>query len=136
MFTRIKWQELWKSLNVQYLVEYVFKLPVSTACRRGHFYFLSRCVLYHEQQFMCWIHMLAKDHQTVEDLSKKDCVQHMFCIPHWSPWYLLTVFSVVRSGNYYLFETDSEEEEEDEEKKEEEPPKKSAFQVSHMTYNI
>uniref|UniRef100_A0A674D8F8 Piezo-type mechanosensitive ion channel component 2-like n=1 Tax=Salmo trutta TaxID=8032 RepID=A0A674D8F8_SALTR len=33
-----------------------------------------------------------------------------------------------RSGNYYLFETDSEEEEEEEDKKEEEPPKKSAFQ--------
>lgn len=40
-----------------------------------------------------------------------------------------TPFSVVRSGNYYLFETDSEEEEEEEDKKEEEPPKKSAFQV-------
>lgn len=38
--------------------------------------------------------------------------------------------SVVRSGDYYLFETDSEEEEEEEEKKDEEPPKKSAFQVT------
>ncbi len=37
---------------------------------------------------------------------------------------------VVRSGNYYLFETDSEEEEEDEDKKDEEPPKRSAFQVN------
>uniref|UniRef100_A0A3P9K7P9 Piezo type mechanosensitive ion channel component 2 n=1 Tax=Oryzias latipes TaxID=8090 RepID=A0A3P9K7P9_ORYLA len=36
--------------------------------------------------------------------------------------------SVVRSGDYYLFETDSGEEEEEEEKKEEETPKKSAFQ--------
>lgn len=36
---------------------------------------------------------------------------------------------MVRSGDYYLFETDSEEEEEEEEKKDEEPPKKSAFQV-------
>ncbi|XP_031802511.1 piezo-type mechanosensitive ion channel component 2 isoform X4 [Sarcophilus harrisii] len=35
---------------------------------------------------------------------------------------------MVRSGDYYLFETDSEEEEEEEEKKDEEPPKKSAFQ--------
>ncbi|XP_059358611.1 piezo-type mechanosensitive ion channel component 2-like [Carassius carassius] len=35
--------------------------------------------------------------------------------------------SVVRSGDYYLFETDSEEEEEEEEKKEEELPKRSAF---------
>jgi len=36
---------------------------------------------------------------------------------------------VVRSGNYYLFETYSEEEEEEEKKEEEEPRKKSAFQV-------
>ncbi|KAK1337611.1 hypothetical protein QTO34_002244 [Cnephaeus nilssonii] len=36
---------------------------------------------------------------------------------------------MVRSGDYYLFETDSEEEEEEELKKEdEEPPRKSAFQ--------
>uniref|UniRef100_A0A8C9N3Q6 Piezo type mechanosensitive ion channel component 2 n=1 Tax=Serinus canaria TaxID=9135 RepID=A0A8C9N3Q6_SERCA len=34
-----------------------------------------------------------------------------------------------RSGNYYLFETDSEEEEEEDKKEEEEPRKKSAFQV-------
>lgn len=38
--------------------------------------------------------------------------------------------SVVRSGDYYLFETDSEEEEEEEEKKEDDPQKKSAFQVT------
>lgn len=38
---------------------------------------------------------------------------------------------MVRSGDYYLFETDSEEEEEEEEeKKDEEPAKKSAFQVT------
>lgn len=39
---------------------------------------------------------------------------------------------MVRSGDYYLFETDSEEEdeEEEEEKKDEELPKKSAFQVA------
>lgn len=37
---------------------------------------------------------------------------------------------MVRSGDYYLFETDSEEEEEEELKKEdEELPRKSAFQV-------
>lgn len=37
---------------------------------------------------------------------------------------------MVRSGDYYLFETDSEEEEEEEFKKEEEePPRRSAFQV-------
>uniref|UniRef100_A0A8C3TW88 Piezo type mechanosensitive ion channel component 2 n=1 Tax=Catharus ustulatus TaxID=91951 RepID=A0A8C3TW88_CATUS len=35
-----------------------------------------------------------------------------------------------RSGNYYLFETDSEEEEEEEKKEEEEPRKKSAFQCN------
>ena len=45
----------------------------------------------------------------------------------------LSPLSVVRSGDYYLFETDSEEEEEEEEKKEEEPPKKSAFMVSSWT---
>lgn len=42
---------------------------------------------------------------------------------------LYTPPSVVRSGDYYLFETDSEEEEEDEEKKDDDSPKKSAFQV-------
>lgn len=47
---------------------------------------------------------------------------------------MLILVSVVRSGNYYLFETDSEEEEEEEEKKEEDLPKKSAFQVSYMTH--
>lgn len=46
--------------------------------------------------------------------------------------------SVVRSGDYYLFETDSEEEEEEEKKqeeekkKEEELPEKSAFQVRQV----
>lgn len=40
---------------------------------------------------------------------------------------------MVRSGDYYLFETDSEEEEEEEEKKDEEPPKKSAFQVDRYS---
>ncbi|GAA6107095.1 piezo-type mechanosensitive ion channel component 2 isoform X4 [Tachysurus ichikawai] len=44
----------------------------------------------------------------------------------WRPW--VDHASMVRSGNYYLFETDSEEEEEEEEKKEEDLPKKSAFQ--------
>uniref|UniRef100_A0A8C7L0D5 Piezo type mechanosensitive ion channel component 2 n=1 Tax=Oncorhynchus kisutch TaxID=8019 RepID=A0A8C7L0D5_ONCKI len=44
----------------------------------------------------------------------------------WRPW--VDHASMVRSGNYYLFETDSEEEEEEEDRKEEEPPKKSAFQ--------
>lgn len=40
---------------------------------------------------------------------------------------------MVRSGDYYLFETDSEEEEEEEDKREEEPPRKSAFQVTSWT---
>ncbi|XP_016897822.1 piezo-type mechanosensitive ion channel component 2 isoform X3 [Cynoglossus semilaevis] len=44
----------------------------------------------------------------------------------WRPW--VDHASMVRSGDYYLFETDSEEEEEEEDKKEEEPPRKSAFQ--------
>ncbi|XP_045061985.1 LOW QUALITY PROTEIN: piezo-type mechanosensitive ion channel component 2, partial [Coregonus clupeaformis] len=45
----------------------------------------------------------------------------------WRPW--VDHASMVRSGDYYLFETDSEDEEEEEEKREdEEPPKKSAFQ--------
>ncbi|XP_070700828.1 piezo-type mechanosensitive ion channel component 2 [Pempheris klunzingeri] len=44
----------------------------------------------------------------------------------WRPW--VDHASMVRSGDYYLFETDSEEEEEEEEEKEVEPPKKSAFQ--------
>ncbi|XP_054602750.1 piezo-type mechanosensitive ion channel component 2 isoform X5 [Nothobranchius furzeri] len=44
----------------------------------------------------------------------------------WRPW--VDHASMVRSGDYYLFETDSEEEEEEEEKQDEEPPKKSAFQ--------
>ncbi|KAM7400229.1 hypothetical protein PAMA_004770 [Pampus argenteus] len=41
---------------------------------------------------------------------------------------------VVRSGEYYLFETDSEEEEEEEDKKDEEPPKKSAFQFLYHAW--
>lgn len=42
---------------------------------------------------------------------------------------------MVRSGDYYLFETDSEEEaEEEEEKKDEDPPKKSAFQVAKLWF--
>ncbi|XP_076732429.1 piezo-type mechanosensitive ion channel component 2 isoform X1 [Maylandia zebra] len=45
----------------------------------------------------------------------------------WRPW--VDHASMVRSGDYYLFETDSEEEaEEEEEKKDDDPPKKSAFQ--------
>ncbi|PNI28196.1 PIEZO2 isoform 1 [Pan troglodytes] len=42
---------------------------------------------------------------------------------------------MVRSGDYYLFETDSEEEEEEELKKEdEEPPRRSAFQFVYQAW--
>ncbi|XP_031720951.1 piezo-type mechanosensitive ion channel component 2 isoform X3 [Anarrhichthys ocellatus] len=44
----------------------------------------------------------------------------------WRPW--VDHASMVRSGDYYLFETDSEDEEEEEDKGDDEQPKKSAFQ--------
>uniref|UniRef100_H9G826 Uncharacterized protein n=1 Tax=Anolis carolinensis TaxID=28377 RepID=H9G826_ANOCA len=50
----------------------------------------------------------------------------------WRPW--VDHASMVRSGDYYLFETDSEEEEEDEKKEEEEPPKRSAFQFVYQAW--
>uniref|UniRef100_A0A8B9LFJ5 Piezo-type mechanosensitive ion channel component 2a, tandem duplicate 2 n=1 Tax=Astyanax mexicanus TaxID=7994 RepID=A0A8B9LFJ5_ASTMX len=50
----------------------------------------------------------------------------------WRPW--VDHASMVRSGNYYLFETDSEEEEEEEDKKEEDPPKRSAFQFVYHAW--
>ncbi|XP_060920541.1 piezo-type mechanosensitive ion channel component 2-like [Labrus mixtus] len=51
----------------------------------------------------------------------------------WRPW--VNHASMVRSGDYYLFETDSEEEEEEEEeKKGEEPPEKSAFQFVYHAW--
>ncbi|KAM8730910.1 piezo-type mechanosensitive ion channel component 2-like [Acanthopagrus schlegelii] len=56
----------------------------------------------------------------------------------WRPW--VNHASMVRSGDYYLFETDSEEEEEDEEKKVEEEktekalPEKSAFQFVYHAW--
>uniref|UniRef100_A0A3B3UI10 Piezo type mechanosensitive ion channel component 2 n=1 Tax=Poecilia latipinna TaxID=48699 RepID=A0A3B3UI10_9TELE len=50
----------------------------------------------------------------------------------WRPW--VDHASMVRSGDYYLFETDSEEEDEEEEKKDEEPPKKSAFQFLYQAW--
>lgn len=50
----------------------------------------------------------------------------------WKPW--VDHASMVRSGNYYLFETNSEEEEEDEDKKDEEPPKRSAFQFVYHAW--
>ncbi|XP_058871632.1 piezo-type mechanosensitive ion channel component 2-like isoform X2 [Acipenser ruthenus] len=48
----------------------------------------------------------------------------------WRPW--VDHASMVRSGDYYLFETDSEEEEEEEKKDDEEPTKKSAFQFVYQ----
>lgn len=51
----------------------------------------------------------------------------------WRPW--VDHASMVRSGDYYLFETDSEEEEEEELKKDdEEPPRKSAFQFVYQAW--
>ncbi|XP_026094030.1 piezo-type mechanosensitive ion channel component 2-like isoform X2 [Carassius auratus] len=50
----------------------------------------------------------------------------------WKPW--VDHASMVRSGNYYLFETDSEEEEEDEDKNDQEPPKRSAFQFVYHAW--
>ncbi|KAM5222304.1 piezo-type mechanosensitive ion channel component 2 isoform 2-T2 [Ctenodactylus gundi] len=51
----------------------------------------------------------------------------------WRPW--VDHASMVRSGDYYLFETDSEEEEEEDLKKEEEePPRKSAFQFVYQAW--
>ncbi|XP_039983516.1 piezo-type mechanosensitive ion channel component 2-like [Xiphias gladius] len=57
----------------------------------------------------------------------------------WRPW--VNHASMVRSGDYYLFETDSEEEEEEkeeeeeeEEKKEQELPEKSAFQFVYHAW--
>ncbi|PNJ07366.1 PIEZO2 isoform 4 [Pongo abelii] len=60
----------------------------------------------------------------------------------WRPWLSCFQFDpcdkgveVVRSGDYYLFETDSEEEEEEELKKEdEEPPRRSAFQFVYQAW--
>uniref|UniRef100_A0A8C0GD74 Piezo type mechanosensitive ion channel component 2 n=1 Tax=Chelonoidis abingdonii TaxID=106734 RepID=A0A8C0GD74_CHEAB len=42
--------------------------------------------------------------------------------------------SMVRSGDYYLFETDSEEEEDDEKKDDEEPRRRSAFQFVYQAW--
>ncbi|XP_075877858.1 piezo-type mechanosensitive ion channel component 2 isoform X2 [Nelusetta ayraudi] len=50
----------------------------------------------------------------------------------WRPW--VDHASMVRSGDYYLFETDSEEEEEEEEKKEDDLQKKSAFQFLYHAW--
>ncbi|XP_076004427.1 piezo-type mechanosensitive ion channel component 2 isoform X1 [Genypterus blacodes] len=50
----------------------------------------------------------------------------------WRPW--VDHASMVRSGDYYLFETDSEEEEEEEEKKDDDLPKKSAFQFLYHAW--
>ncbi|XP_077078207.1 piezo-type mechanosensitive ion channel component 2 [Siphateles boraxobius] len=64
-----------------------------------------------------------------DDERKKNKVQKK---QWWRPW--VDHASMVRSGDYYLFETDSEEEEEDDEKKDEEPLKRSAFQFVYHTW--
>ncbi|XP_051769980.1 piezo-type mechanosensitive ion channel component 2 isoform X2 [Ctenopharyngodon idella] len=64
-----------------------------------------------------------------DDERKKNKVQKK---QWWRPW--VDHASMVRSGDYYLFETDSEEEEEDDEKKDEEPPKRSAFLFVYHTW--
>ncbi|XP_063779524.1 piezo-type mechanosensitive ion channel component 2 isoform X6 [Pseudophryne corroboree] len=50
----------------------------------------------------------------------------------WRPW--VDHASMVRSGDYYLFETDSEEEEDDDNKDDDEPRKKSAFQFIYQAW--
>ncbi|CAL8279118.1 unnamed protein product [Lota lota] len=50
----------------------------------------------------------------------------------WRPW--VDHASMVRSGDYYLFETDSEEEEEEDDKNEDDLPKKSAFQFLYHAW--
>ncbi|KAK9980260.1 hypothetical protein ABG768_013637 [Culter alburnus] len=64
-----------------------------------------------------------------DDERKKNKVQKK---QWWRPW--VDHASMVRSGDYYLFETDSEEEEEEDEKKDEEPPKRSAFHFVYHTW--
>ncbi|XP_058621660.1 piezo-type mechanosensitive ion channel component 2 isoform X2 [Onychostoma macrolepis] len=77
-------------------------------------------------------HSVAKEEEEDDEgesskEKKKDKRKHW-----WKPW--VDHASMVRSGNYYLFETDSEEEEEDEDKKDEEPPKRSAFQFVYHAW--
>ncbi|XP_075441495.1 piezo-type mechanosensitive ion channel component 2 isoform X2 [Ascaphus truei] len=50
----------------------------------------------------------------------------------WRPW--VDHASMVRSGDYYLFETDSEEEEDDDKKDEDDLRKKSAFQFMYQAW--
>ncbi|CAB1349719.1 unnamed protein product [Coregonus sp. 'balchen'] len=76
----------------------------------------------------------AKDEEEDEDKEKTDKEKSRGKTKKqwWRPW--VDHASMVRSGNYYLFETDSEEEEEEEDKKEEETPKKSAFQFVYHAW--
>ncbi|XP_066538548.1 piezo-type mechanosensitive ion channel component 2 [Hoplias malabaricus] len=71
-------------------------------------------------------HSLAKEEEDEEEGKASKETNKGKRKQWWRPW--VDHASMVRSGNYYLFETDSEEEEEEEDKKEEEPPKRSAFQ--------
>ncbi|XP_072267553.1 piezo-type mechanosensitive ion channel component 2 isoform X2 [Pyxicephalus adspersus] len=50
----------------------------------------------------------------------------------WRPW--VDHASMVRSGDYYLFETDSEEEEDDDNKDEDETRRRSAFQFIYQAW--
>ncbi|XP_077314559.1 piezo-type mechanosensitive ion channel component 2-like [Lithobates pipiens] len=71
----------------------------------------------------------AKDKEEV-DKKEKDGKKKW-----WQPW--VTHTTMVRSGTYSLFDTDSEDEEEEtrEEKREEEPPKKkTAFQLAYEAW--
>uniref|UniRef100_A0A3B1IUW3 Piezo type mechanosensitive ion channel component 2 n=1 Tax=Astyanax mexicanus TaxID=7994 RepID=A0A3B1IUW3_ASTMX len=71
-------------------------------------------------------HSLAKEEEEEEEGEASKETNKGKRKQWWRPW--VDHASMVRSGNYYLFETDSEEEEEEEDKKEEDPPKRSAFQ--------
>ncbi|KAM4705939.1 piezo-type mechanosensitive ion channel component 2 [Rhinophrynus dorsalis] len=63
-----------------------------------------------------------EDDEGEADKEKAKCKKKQW----WRPW--VDHASMVRSGDYYLFETDSEEEEEDDKQDEDELRKKSAFQ--------
>ncbi|XP_036438753.1 piezo-type mechanosensitive ion channel component 2 isoform X2 [Colossoma macropomum] len=76
-------------------------------------------------------HSLAKEEEDDEGEASKETNKGKRK-QWWRPW--VDHASMVRSGNYYLFETDSEEEEEEEDKKEEEPPKRSAFQFVYHAW--
>ncbi|XP_022529148.2 piezo-type mechanosensitive ion channel component 2 isoform X2 [Astyanax mexicanus] len=77
-------------------------------------------------------HSLAKEEEEEEEGEASKETNKGKRKQWWRPW--VDHASMVRSGNYYLFETDSEEEEEEEDKKEEDPPKRSAFQFVYHAW--